>query len=122
MTTTPLHHVRELRRRYDLLVKRAQKHGEYLDPPDELLACRSLPSVDRWKFITLEGEDTPRLHGWARYHPTLGPSDWWFTSTPLKRIDPDHRWAWSTNHLFRLLKPASTVQARLKQRKSSDAP
>lgn len=68
-----------------------------------------LPSVDHWQIIRIPNLG-PVLAGWVRSHPVLGPSDCWFISTPLERIDPAGKWAWSKNHLFRLLRPADPLK------------
>lgn len=106
---TPIERARALRRDYDDLTRHAQESGHYSDPPAEMVASPSLPSVDHWQIVRFPNVG-PVLAGWARSHPVLGPSDCWFISTPLERIDPAGKWAWSKNHLFRLLRPADPLK------------
>ena len=106
---TPIERARALRRDYDDMTRQAQESGRYSDPPAEMVASPSLPSVDHWQILRIPNLG-PVLAGWARSHPVLGPSDCWFVSTPLERIDPAGKWAWSKNHLFRLLRPADPLK------------
>ena len=92
-----------------LATRQTQETGHYSDPPAEMVVAPSLPSVDHWQIVRFPNVG-PVLAGWARSHPVLGPSDCWFISTPLERIDPAGKWAWSKNHLFRLLRPADPLK------------
>lgn len=105
---TPMEHDLTLRREYEALTRQATKTGQYPAMPPELLACTSLPSVDHWQIVHMPTVG-PVLAGWAIRHPVLGPSDCWFVSTRIERIDPAGQWAWSANHLFRLLRPADPL-------------
>lgn len=107
---TPREHVRALYREYDELIRQAQEAELYPDPSPEMVACTSIPSIDFWQIVRMPNYGAPLLAGWARNHPKLGPSDNWFLSTDLIRIDGAGQWAWSRNHLFRLLRPADPLR------------